>query len=39
MQNTPRFGSEEWRLAYSVAPRVLKRPDQAVAGIAPGENR
>lgn len=26
---SPRFGSEEWRLAYGVALKILKAPDQA----------
>ncbi len=29
MTNAPRFGPREWRLAYNVALRVLKMPDQA----------
>jgi len=29
MEDAPRFGKNEWRLAYSVAMRVLKSPDQA----------
>ena len=29
MSYTPQFGEDEWKLAYSVALRVLKSPDQA----------
>lgn len=29
MEHAPRFSANEWRLAYSVALRILKSPDQA----------